>query len=139
MKLKLKFVFLQANNNLKHFDVDIFDRLDDFSDTAVRYIDEHSGWFYGIGSGIIYVIMAVSVTISEGFNFPFMVLLIFIAFMIGWPMMLIYILPFGLIQLLCYCIKHPKEALFTTIEVIGSIIVLGFLLLYLEALLSGGY
>lgn len=119
--------------------MNIIDSLKLFSNRAVRYVSGHSKWFYGIGSAVIYLAIVIPATITSGFNLMFTVAMLFAALIIGWPMMLIYLLPFGLIQLFCYCVRHPKEALITTIKLVFSFIALGALAIWLRAVLYGNY
>lgn len=117
----------------------IIDRLEDFSNTAFRYMDEHSKWVYGIGSVIIYLAIVIPVTITSGFHLLFTVSMLLAACIIGWGMMLVYILPFALIQLFCYCVRNPKDAFLTAVKIIFSFIALTLFAFWLRATLYGEY
>lgn len=114
------------------------DWLDNFSNNAVSYIGNNSKWFYGISSIVIFIAIVIPVTISSGFNLLFILTMLLGACIIAWPLMLIYLLPFGLIQLLCYCIRHPWKAAFTVVKLIIGIILVYIFVFYLYAVLYGG-
>lgn len=94
------------------------DWLDDYADKSIRFIDDHSWWFFGIGSVLAYFSIVIPVTLSSGFSLLFVSAMLLAAPMIGWPLMLVYMLPFGLIQLFCYCVRNPLTAFATFLKFI---------------------
>jgi len=108
----------------------VIDKLDKFADSYIGYLKEHDKWFYCIGSVIIYLSIVIPVTVSSGFNFLFVVSMLLAACILGWPMMLVFMLPSIIIRLVCYCINKPAKAFFIFLKLI-----IGFAALFLLALL----
>lgn len=115
------------------------DKLEELADSYMRYLDEYSKWFYVIGSVIIYFFVVIPETISSGFHLLFVLSMIFVACIIGWPMMLVYMLPCLIIRIFCYCIKNPLDAFLTLTKLVLSFVALFLLVLWLRAALYGGY
>ena len=97
--------------------MNIIDRLDNFSINAIRYIDEHSKWFYGIGSIGIYLAIVIPATITSGVNFMFTLAMLFAACIIGWPMMLIYI-PFWSYSVVLFLRQESKSSTVNNVKII---------------------
>lgn len=94
----------------------IIDKLDSFADSGIQFVSDHSKYLYFGGSLFVFCVFVVPKTIISGLNFLFIAAMVFAALCIGWPLMLIYMLPFGIIQLFCYCVRHPLKALYIFIK-----------------------
>lgn len=112
----------------------IISKMSDFADDYLRYLDDHSWWFYGIGSAVIFLFFVISGTIASGFSFLFIISMLFAACIIGWPMILVYMLPALLIHLVCFCISKPLEALLIMFKFVIGCLILFFIAMYIHTL-----
>ncbi len=110
------------------------DKIDDFSDRSSRFINDHSKEIFIVGTVIIFLISHIPIIKTEGFNLYYSLAMLFIAPMISWMMFIVYFLPLGLLQLICYCVKNPIEALLALLQLISILFICFLFMFYLYSM-----
>ena len=118
---------------------ELITRIDWLADKAVGFVGDNSWWLYGISVAILFVAFTIEPILSLGFNFSIVAVWLFASLIMGWIMLPIYLIPMGLVKLLCYCLLYPKDAFGKAINILLWLFAAGLLLSVLYATFHGGY
>lgn len=110
------------------------DNLDNFANKLLSFYSDNAMWFYIAGSIAIFFVFVIPRIISFGFNIFFIVPMLFVSAILGWAMMLLYLLPIGLIQLFCYFVRNPLKSILILLKFVLCFLVLFFLGMCIHAL-----
>ena len=110
-----------------------YDNIFYHTNRCMRYIYEH-GLYIWIATSVVLFLLSMIYAITTGIvGYLFVIAALFGSVIAAWCMLLVYMLPFGIIQLTCYCIQNPIVAIKTA----GTWIVSAALFFFLMYCLFG--
>lgn len=125
---------LYLHTNYLYMRKGAIDNLDNFANKLLSFYSDNAMWFYIAGSIAIFFVFVIPRIISFGFNIFYIVPMLFVSAILGWAMMLLYLLPIGLIQLFCYFVRNPLKSILILLKFVLCFLVLFFLGMCIHAL-----
>lgn len=115
------------------------ERVDWLADEATSFIGNHGWLLYGISVAILFVGFTIAYTLYSGFSYVVIAVGLFASFVMGWILIPVYLLPIGILKILCYCLLNPKDAMSNAISILCGLLAAGLILFALYATFHGGH